>query len=87
MMKNPHPARRRVYMLLGFFGAFLLLFSLLVFCVQYMWIGKNNNFNLVVVNSLLNEENYDECKLIANKHNLIFCSVEELDGYLKILAG
>lgn len=54
---------------------------------QYMWIGKNNNFNLVVVNSLLSEENYDECKLIANKHNLTFCSVEELDGYLKILAG
>ena len=26
MMKNPHPSRRRVYVLLGFFGAFLVLF-------------------------------------------------------------
>lgn len=26
MMKNPHPSRRRVYVLLGFFCAFLVLF-------------------------------------------------------------
>ena len=27
MMKNPHPAKRRVMILLGVFGAFLLLFG------------------------------------------------------------
>ena len=34
MMKNPHPARRRVYMLLGFFGAFLLLFFAVLYDAQ-----------------------------------------------------
>ena len=34
MMKNPHPARRRVYMLLAFFGAFLLLFFAVLYSAQ-----------------------------------------------------
>ena len=34
MMKNPHPSRRRVYVLLGFFGAFLVLFLAVLIC---MW--------------------------------------------------
>ena len=34
MIKNPHPARRRVYMLLGFFAAFLLLFFAVLYDAQ-----------------------------------------------------
>ena len=31
MMKNPHPAKRRVMILLGVFGAFLLLFGAVLY--------------------------------------------------------
>lgn len=34
MMKNPHPSRRRVYVLLGFFGAFLVLFFAVLYNAQ-----------------------------------------------------
>lgn len=34
MMKNPHPSRRRVYVLLGFFGAFLVLFLAVLYNAQ-----------------------------------------------------
>ena len=36
MMKNPHPSRRRVYVLLGFFCAFLVLFFAVLYdCLLY----------------------------------------------------
>ncbi len=41
MMKNPHPARRRVYMLLGFFGAFLLLFFAVLYDAQVVHGSEN----------------------------------------------
>ncbi len=34
MMKNPHPAKRRLYMLSGFFGAFILLFFAVLYHEQ-----------------------------------------------------
>ena len=41
MMKNPHPAKRRVMMLLGVFGAFLLLFGAVLYDAQILHGSEN----------------------------------------------
>lgn len=41
MMKNPHPAKRRVMILLGVFGAFLLLFGAVLYDAQILHGGEN----------------------------------------------
>lgn len=41
MMKNPHPSRRRVYVLLGFFCAFLVLFFAVLYDAQVVHGSKN----------------------------------------------
>lgn len=50
MMKNPHPARRRVYMLLGFFGAFLLLFFAVLYDAQVVH-GNENRAKSITSNT------------------------------------
>ena len=50
MMKNPHPARRRVYMLLGFFGAFLLLFFAVLYDAQVVH-GSENRAKSITSNT------------------------------------
>ena len=41
MMKNPHPAKRRVMILLGVFGAFLLLFGAVLYDTQILHGSEN----------------------------------------------
>lgn len=41
MMKNPHPSRRRVYVLLGFFCAFLVLFFAVLYDAQVVHSSEN----------------------------------------------
>ena len=41
MMKNPHPAKRRVMILLGVFGAFLLLFGAVLYNAQILHGSEN----------------------------------------------
>lgn len=41
MMQNPHPAKRRVIALLVFFGAFLLLFAVVLYDAQILHGGEN----------------------------------------------
>lgn len=41
MMQNPHPAKRRVIALLAFFGAFLLLFAVVLYDAQILHGGEN----------------------------------------------
>lgn len=41
MMQNPHPAKRRVIALLAFFGAFLLLFAVVLYDAQILRGGEN----------------------------------------------
>lgn len=41
MMQNPHPAKRRVIVLLAFFGAFLLLFAAVLYDAQILHGGEN----------------------------------------------
>ena len=41
MMKNPHPSRRRVYVLLGFFCAFLVLFFAVLYDAQVVHGSEN----------------------------------------------
>ena len=41
MMKNPHPAKRRVMILLGVFGAFLLLFGAVLYDAQILHRSEN----------------------------------------------
>ena len=50
MMKNPHPARRRVYMLLAFFGAFLLLFFAVLYSAQVVH-GSENRAKSITSNT------------------------------------
>ena len=40
-MQNPHPAKRRVIVLLAFFGAFLLLFAAVLYDAQILHGGEN----------------------------------------------
>ena len=41
MMKNPHPAKRRIMILLGVFGAFLLLFGAVLYDAQILHGSEN----------------------------------------------
>lgn len=41
MMQNPHPAKRRIIALLAFFGAFLLLFAVVLYDAQILHGGEN----------------------------------------------
>ena len=50
MIKNPHPARRRVYMLLGFFAAFLLLFFAVLYDAQVAH-GSENRVKSITSNT------------------------------------
>ena len=50
MMKNPHPSRRRVYMLLGFFGAFLILFLAVLYDAQVVH-GSENRARSITSNT------------------------------------
>ena len=50
MMKNPHPSRRRVYMLLGFFGAFLVLFFAVLYDAQVVH-GSENRARSITSNT------------------------------------
>ena len=50
MIKNPHPARRRVYMLLGFFAAFLLLFFAVLYSAQVVH-GSENRAKSITSNT------------------------------------
>ncbi len=53
---------------------------------QYIWSGKSGD-DVIIVNSLLNEENFKECKKIAQNNNFIYCSADELGKYLKAVTG
>lgn len=48
---------------------------------QYLWNGKRDALNLVVIYSALNEENLAVCGEIAQKYGFIFCSVQELKNF------
>lgn len=50
MMKNPHPSRRRVYMLLGFFCAFLVLFFAVLYDAQVVH-GSENRARSITSNT------------------------------------
>jgi len=52
---------------------------------QYFWFGKKYAKNIIAVNSGLSSDNYEICKSIALKHNIIFCSEEELQTVLKVI--
>ena len=50
MMKNPHPSRRRVYVLLGFFCAFLVLFFAVLYDAQVVH-GSENQARSITSNT------------------------------------
>ena len=50
MMKNPHPSRRRVYVLLGFFCAFLVLFFAVLYDAQVVH-GSDNRARSITSNT------------------------------------
>ena len=50
MMKNPHPSRRRVYVLLGFFCAFLVLFFSVLYDAQVVH-GSENRARSITSNT------------------------------------
>lgn len=50
MMKNPHPSRRRVYVLLGFFCAFLVLFFAGLYDAQVVH-GSENRARSITSNT------------------------------------
>ena len=50
MMKNPHPAKRRVMILLGVFGAFLLLFGAVLYDAQILH-GSENRARSISINA------------------------------------
>lgn len=50
MMKNPHPSRRRVYVLLGFFCAFLALFFAVLYDAQVVH-GSENRARSITSNT------------------------------------
>ena len=50
MMKNPHPSRRRVYVLLGFFCAFLVLFFAVLYDAQVVH-GNENRARSITSNT------------------------------------
>lgn len=49
---------------------------------QYIWQSEKNSSGIVFVNSLLSNLNLIECKNLADKYGLTFCSKKELEAYL-----
>ena len=54
---------------------------------RFLWQGRSENLNLILVNSALNEENFKICGEIAKKYGLIYCTAEELENYIRIISG
>jgi len=51
---------------------------------QYLWHGRELGGVILAVNSFLNEENFSCCKELAEKNNIIFCSLDELYNLINI---
>lgn len=45
---------------------------------QYFWLGRRYVGNIIAVATDLSEENYNTCRNIALKHEIIFCNENEL---------
>lgn len=54
---------------------------------QFLWQGKSQYLNLVIINSNLSKQNFDDCAEIAEKFGFIFCSADELQNYIKLISG
>lgn len=53
---------------------------------NYRWQGEKYAENIIAVNSFLSEENQEIYADLARKHNLFYCSFEELKEVLKYLS-
>ena len=54
---------------------------------RFLWQGRNETLNLILVNSALSQENFKICYEIAENYGLIYCSSEELKNYVGIISG
>ena len=53
---------------------------------QARWLGYNYAENVIAVNSDLSEENFRNCKYIAERNNILFCPAEDLEEMITILS-
>lgn len=51
---------------------------------KYSWMGEKS---IIAVNTFVPEEDFEECREIAEKNNIIFCSADELTDAIKTIAG
>ncbi|MBR7132482.1 MAG: hypothetical protein IKD04_03025 [Clostridia bacterium] len=54
---------------------------------QSAWSGKKLTGNIIAVNSFLEGEALEECRFIAQKNGVIFCSAEELCDQIMLISG
>ncbi len=52
---------------------------------QFLWNGRKNSAKLIFINSFLNHQNFVECKTLAEKYAVSFCSTEDLKKYIDFL--
>ena len=52
---------------------------------QYLWQKEKNSAKLIFINSLLSEDNFNNCKALAESYDLGFCSREEINDYLNLI--
>lgn len=54
---------------------------------KYIWQHSKNSAKLIFVYSLLDEENFNECKMLAEQFGLGFYSKEEIVEYFNIIVA
>lgn len=54
---------------------------------QYLWQGKRLADNVIAVNDMLEGDLKENCRKIAQKYNIIFCSGNELCSDAKMIFG
>ena len=51
---------------------------------QHVW-NKNNSSQLIFVNSLLSQNNFDKCKQFAEEYGIGFCTKDKVEEYLDLI--
>ncbi|MBE6750476.1 MAG: hypothetical protein E7560_04870 [Ruminococcaceae bacterium] len=49
---------------------------------KYFWQGKKYISNIILLNTFLNGEDFEECKKIAEHYGFIFCSDNEISNII-----
>ncbi|MBO5020296.1 MAG: hypothetical protein J6D52_06505 [Clostridia bacterium] len=54
---------------------------------EFSWYGRKYAHNIIAVDCGVSEKDYTACEEYCKKNNMIFCSSDQLSGYLDVVTG